>query len=235
MERWAIYIDIEGFSKVYPQDSISALKPLRSLMEGIYHIGSKVCPETPNRLFAHQVGDGFVIVSEFAKRSPELPIAIATVLMQKVAIAGGVAKSAISKGEFSDIKGCYPDVIRENADDSGLIRLGRGLMRVFPVMGSALINAYRLSDQESGSLLLLDSYLAKNLPKGTIITKETKEYQIIDWIHSNTREIEDIKQGTNSKLKATSELEDIVRKYASNINSSTCSNWAQNTLSLNNC
>lgn len=70
MNRWSLFVDIEGFSKFYPEQMSQALHPFCDMMEGIYSIGSAVCPDTPHRLFAHQLGDGFIIVSEFAERSP---------------------------------------------------------------------------------------------------------------------------------------------------------------------
>jgi hypothetical protein len=57
MNRWSLFVDIEGFSKLYLEQMARALRPLCNLMEGIYCIGSRVCPETPHRLLADQIGD----------------------------------------------------------------------------------------------------------------------------------------------------------------------------------
>src|SRR3546814_15908089 len=62
--RWSIWIDIEGFSKLW-EDGGLALAGLRALMSGIYAIGNKVYTDDGDRLFAHQFGDGFVIVGDF--------------------------------------------------------------------------------------------------------------------------------------------------------------------------
>jgi len=150
-------------------------------------------------------------------------------------MAGGMSKSAISQGEFADIKGCYPDVIRSNADASGTVRLGRGLMRIFPVMGIALINTYRLSNRESGSLLLVDTDLSKQLPQGVILTKSISEYKVVDWIHTDMPEIDEIRQGAGIKMSSVAELEDIVRQYIASAGPSLPQAWIQNTLLLNNC
>lgn len=64
MERWSIYIDIEGFSALYGQEN-QVLQALGVLAEGILFIGRECYPKTPDRLFAHQTGDGFIIVSKF--------------------------------------------------------------------------------------------------------------------------------------------------------------------------
>jgi len=54
MDRWSLFVDIEGFSEIYPESAINALMPLMVLMQGIYYIGVEVCPESPERIFAHQ-------------------------------------------------------------------------------------------------------------------------------------------------------------------------------------
>lgn len=41
---------------------------LGSQMEGVYLVGSLGFPKSPNRLFAHHIGDGFVVVSDFGGR-----------------------------------------------------------------------------------------------------------------------------------------------------------------------
>ena len=62
-DRWAIYIDIEGFAAKW-NDTIEAFRGLNALMEGIFWIGHRAFPEPPKRLFAHQFGDSFLIVSD---------------------------------------------------------------------------------------------------------------------------------------------------------------------------
>lgn len=50
--RWSIWIDIEGFSRLWSSGS-RALAGLRALMSGVYAIGTKVYPGDGDRLFAH--------------------------------------------------------------------------------------------------------------------------------------------------------------------------------------
>src|SRR5262245_65364511 len=112
-------------------------------MKGILAIGSG--RESPNRIFAYQIGDGFIIVGEFIRHSLEEPIAIAILLMRQIALAGGIGRAAVSEGDLADVVGCYPKEIREATRRShGAFPLGGGVMTIFPVMGTALINAYRL-------------------------------------------------------------------------------------------
>ena len=73
-QRWCIYIDILGFSKVWECDEYKALKSLGELMRAIYRIGKKVYPNEVERFFVHQTGDGFAIVSDFGEDTLERPI-----------------------------------------------------------------------------------------------------------------------------------------------------------------
>jgi hypothetical protein len=235
MNRWALLIDIEGFSKIFPENMFQALKPLGSLMEGIYYIGTKVCPDEPNRLFAHQTGDGFILVSEYAERSPGMPIAIGVFLMRQILLAGGMGKCAISQGEFGDIRSCYPDVITKNCDENGRLRLGGGLMHFYPVMGSALINCYGLTKPESGSLLLIDSDLLESLSPDLVVSKVTSKYFVLDWVHTHIKELIEIEFKTGINHPDYKKLEELVKKYTSSNRSSLSDTWVNNTLFLNGC
>jgi hypothetical protein len=62
--RWAIAIDVEGFSATYEASS-QALTSIGALAKAIFVLGRFSYPESPNRLFAHQLGDGFIVVGEF--------------------------------------------------------------------------------------------------------------------------------------------------------------------------
>lgn len=153
-KRWGIYIDIEGFGAKFDQN-ITSLLPLNALMEGIFQIGVRKYSDDANRLFAHQFGDGFVIVSCFKEETLNRPVAIAISLMRHVLASGGVAKASIAEGGFSDLKSSYPKQIVDIEND-GRIQIGRGLMTIIPVMGTALINSVGLDKlSPSGSLLTI--------------------------------------------------------------------------------
>jgi len=71
--RWAISIDIEGFSKHYEYSEdrkTYAIFALGELMNSVFLVGSRCFPGTPEknfseRLFAHQYGDAFLVCSNF--------------------------------------------------------------------------------------------------------------------------------------------------------------------------
>jgi hypothetical protein len=70
---WSIYIDVEGFSEIYRLRQGRAIQALGELLEALFLIASKKFPATPERLFIHQFGDGFVVVSDFIEPNPQTP------------------------------------------------------------------------------------------------------------------------------------------------------------------
>jgi hypothetical protein len=152
--RWAINIDLEGFGHLYGMENLVLLS-LGELMEGIFRIGTQYYPESPDRISAHQIGDGFVIVSNFQEEETFLrPLAIAISLLRHVAHSGRYAKATISDGDFADILSCYPTSVIDAAGPDKRVRLGRGIMTLFPVMGTALIRAISVAKKcPSGPLL----------------------------------------------------------------------------------
>jgi hypothetical protein len=233
-ERWAIWIDIEGFRKKYPENFQEALYPLGELMRGIYDCGESICRESPDRLFAHQTGDGFIIVSEFMRGHPELPVGIAIYLMRKVLLAGGVAKAAISNGEFADVQACYPeDLMRLKGN--GILPIGDGLLSIFPVMGTALINAYSLSVKEHGAILLVDNEIQGDAtPEYSIVKREDAsefKYSVVDWVGSDTAMIRKITSATNTVFPTASVIAKLLDKYICD-NPNSPPHWLEKTRSL---
>ena len=197
MKRWCIYIDILGFSHFWKGDECQALHSLRELMRAIYRIGTKAYPEEPERLFAHQMGDGFAIVSEFGEESLERPIAIAIALMRCVAATGTLAASAIAAGDHADITGCYPSEVRDSSCD-GVVRLGRGLMTLSKVMGTAFIRAYGLHGDPSGPFLAVSANHRDRIPVGvTVRSTESRKGESllsIDWVRTELAILSDIQR-----------------------------------------
>ena len=197
-KRWCIYIDILGFSGFWEWDRSKALTAVRALMLAIHRIGTKVYPDEPERLFVHQMGDGFAIVSDFGEVSLERPVAIAIALMRHLASTDTFAVAAIAEGDHADIKGCYP---REVTDDShnGRVRLGAGLMTLSCVMGTAFIRAYGLhSAAPSAPLLTVSGEHWHRVPEGAQIrvTSSGKGEPLcsIDWVRSDWGLLSDIQE-----------------------------------------
>jgi hypothetical protein len=132
--RWSIWIDVEGFSTLWARGD-KAVSGLRALMEGIYRLGTRLYRDDGERLFAHQFGDGFIIVADFHEPQLDRCAAIAVALMRHISHAGCLARAAIAEGEFADISGLWPKVIREAIARDGsddCVSLGSGLMTLLP-------------------------------------------------------------------------------------------------------
>ncbi len=193
-KRWSIWIDIEGFSKLWEIEGLG-LSGLQSLMLGIFEIGTSVYPNPEQRLFAHQFGDGFVIVSTFEEEDLSRCVSIAIALMRGVARSGCVARAAISEGQFSDIQGCWPKVIRDKIDGDRVF-IGHGLMTFIPVMGTALINSNKLdhANRLKGALLTIESCNVRRLAS-SFSSQESPDctnHHLIDWVHSRSDDLDRI-------------------------------------------
>lgn len=213
-DRWAIFIDLEGFRALYDKENL-VLLALGELMEGIYHVGCKCFPESPDRLFAHQLGDGFVIVSDFHEDSFDRPISIAISLLRHVASSGRFAKASISEGQFADIQSCYPSTVTSSLCPDKRVRLGAGIMTIFPVMGTALIRAFSIGKNcPSGPLLAVASVERERIPAGLVIHETpSQDIILVDWIHSHTALSEKVTKGAGLKSPTTEELIEIVQDY----------------------
>jgi len=215
--RWAIYIDVEGFSENYEYSEdrkTFAILSLAELMDSIVKIGTQCFPgdrdkNFSDRLFAHQFGDGFIICSDFPEQDATRAISIAVAIMRHMIIKGYATKAAISTGDMSDIKGCYPKSVRDT--DDGRVYLGMGLMTIISVMGTALTKAHKLSSTQKGAVLILDEHLAKlDLPDG--IKMKGSSGRCIDWVYSNLPMSVEIAQSAGL---ATGNSQTLVEKLSS--------------------
>ncbi len=213
-KRWSIYIDIEGFGSQYDQ-SMNALIPLNALMEGIYLIGSKKYANDVSRLFAHQFGDGFVIVSCFEEQSLDRAIAISIALMRHILASGGLAKASVSEGGFSDIKSCYPRAITDN-EKNGCISVGSGLMTIIPVMGTALINAVGVDKRSpSGSLLTIDSSDRNRLSPEYRLNEIENGLHSINWLKGEQNLVKEISEESGLLIQAEADRIANLKQYIS--------------------
>jgi len=181
-------------------------------------------------------GDGVVIVSEFEEGLPETPISIAVVLMQVLLVNGVVSKGGISEGDFGDVRGYFP-VLREipKAED-GPIRLDRGCFTMFPVMGTALINSHRFASQPPrGCRLAIDPMLLNTVPAGVVLSEQSSDIAVVDWIHTHTRTMDLIFEKTGLRLPAPAELESRLISYVHSAGALGQEEWGLNSLRLNCC
>jgi hypothetical protein len=214
-DRWAIYVDIEGFSPLTLKGD-EGLLGLHDLTEAVFQIGNTYFRDCHNRIFAHQIGDGFVIVSEFGVESLEVPVSMTIAILRHVAGGGHVAKAHLGEGRFSDIVGLAPESVQAARESDGTVRMGSGTMTLFPVMGTALINAVNVGKiSPSGPLFTVAETVESRLPKQCIATRVStgKPILSIDWVHSEISLSSYIQQAAGLKAPNSHQLVILLRKY----------------------
>jgi hypothetical protein len=226
---WSLWIDIEGFSSIYNSDQTHALVSLGRVMEAIYKIGSRAYSSYPNRLFAHQFGDGFVVISDFPEDDPDRPIAIAIAIMRHALAAGGACKAAVSCGTTSDVVGCYPKVIRDNVKD-GRIDVGDGLMTINPVLGTALVASVGLSRRRHGAVLLVDADKFLRMSQGLISILDPLT---IDWIHSEFPLARELAKKAGLTYLEPEACEDALKSYIGTRGKTASRDWIAETILAN--
>lgn len=218
-QRWGIFIDVEGFSKLWSRDDLG-LRALMHLTTLVFRIGDQAFPDVPQRLFAHQGGDAFYITSDFHEHSLDRCAAIAIVLMRGMLEKGFVARAALAAGAVADYAGCRPLEVREAAvrdDDSDLVRMGQGLMTLQPVLGEGIINAVGLDKRVKlkGSLVIVAEGARERLSDG-FVRRPIEEYpgvMALDWVHSASPLIEDIARTIGYGNGAPADFRDLLRAY----------------------
>ncbi|MCB1666773.1 MAG: hypothetical protein R3E73_06530 [Porticoccaceae bacterium] len=223
-KRWGLSIDIEGFSNLYEYSDATQAKAiwgLHKLMDAVIKIGQKVYPGDPNknygdRIFAHQFGDGFILVSAFGEQDPSRCIAIATSLSRHMLLQGFAVKAAISTGSMSDINGCYPDAMK-NAQNNTL-HLGMGLMTSIPVMGTALTKSHKLGGRVSGNVVVIDVTQFSNIPENLIIERQGN-VGYINWMSDKNSLAQEISEKAGLQFGSETQL---FSQFSAYINTDPC-------------
>ena len=187
-------------------------------MQAIYGIGTRTYPNEGKQLFVHHMGDGFAIVSDSGEASFERPLSIAAALMRHVASSGTFAAAAVAEGDLSDITGWYPEEVMKDCDEGHIVRLGTGLMTLFPVMGTAFIRAYRLHDETpSGPLLIVSEEHEDRVPaEFEFRSGQSKRENIllsIDWMRTECPTVARIQDAASLRAPNADELAQAIRSY----------------------
>lgn len=196
-QRWGIWIDVEGFTNLWSAGDL-ALRGLRHLTSMIFALGTRCFPREPSRLFAHQIGDGFYIASDFHEPSLNRCAGIAVALMRGMTGVGCLARAAIAEGDLADYSGCRPREVRAMAvrhGDTDVVSMEAGVMTLQAVMGQGLINAVTLDKLSvKGSIVSVAALARPRLSSGFITRPMEGRSDILalDWVHSSSPLIDEI-------------------------------------------
>ena len=211
--RWAIYIDIQGFGTLWDKGD-EAILALGELMRAIFRIGKICFPNSPDRLFAHQFGDGFIIVSDFEEEKLERCVTIAIALLRHVSSTDCFAKASIVEGAMMDIKGLYPGEVMDTLDSNSHIDLGNGLMTITPVMGGALIQGVKLDKKSpKGPLLVIEKEKFDRLPQGVFISDAGEDVVSINWITYESILLSKIQREANLWSPSKTDIKKLLLQY----------------------
>lgn len=228
-QRWALYIDVEGFGVKWNDDTIDAFRGINALMQGIFWIGDRYYRDSPDRLFAHQFGDGFLVASDFHEELLDRAVLVAVALLRHLLANGETAKCAIAEGKLSDIKNCYPPEVRSQLDKKS-IPFGAGVMTVMPVLGSALINTVSLhKNSPSGSMLTLSLENSRRLSCGVpIVAIENSDVMVVNWLCGEPTGLEQLQIAAGFKRHSEQERLTQLSQYIDS-NASLKLEWKDNS------
>jgi len=217
-EPWCIFIDIEGFRLLLGQNEVQALRSLGELMRSIFRIGRGCYPEPPDRLFAYQFGDGFIIASEYHEDTLDRCVAMAVAVMRHVAASGCYARAAIAEGALADIQGCYPEEVMSQSRDGHVVMLDAGIMTVTPVMGTALTHSVGLAQEgkpaSSGPLLIMGADNCSRLDPSTPQTRIPETALVsIDWVHMESELLASVQRTAGLASPSAAKLETTLADY----------------------
>ena len=212
------------------------------MMRGIYAIGNNSYPNDRERLFVHQMGDGFAIVSDFGESSLDRPIAIASALMRHVTTTGTFAAAAIAEGDFADILGIYPEEIFSGNNAAMRIDMGRGVtpgwieglipiprrtkrvemgggsMTLFTVMGTAFIRAYGIGEEAPSGPFLTIAEAQRDRITDSVKSQATSGRKgqslcSIDWLQYESEHLRHIRRTAGIHVPSFPELQLAIKDY----------------------
>ena len=219
MERWTIYVDILGFSNLYKNNPRETLRSLGELIEIIWYIGRDIYPNSSDRLFIHQYGDGIAITSEFLDEKLTRPIYISIFLMQYMLNKNCLLQIGIAQGEFTDILNCYPAAVIKEAEDIscqfgsiGGLRVGAGIMNFQQIMGLSFISAVELSNNGSGLSLRLEETFVDTVEDDQFNWRRNKGAVEINWL-CQYKEVMSIYENLKLEIPNREDLISYLNKY----------------------
>jgi hypothetical protein len=103
-------------------------------------------------------------------------------------------------------------------------------------VGSALINSHRLAARRPrGARLAVDRSMMSQMSAGLVVSHESADLVVLDWIHIALDEIEEISSRAGIQLLPGAELQDRLLAYEAGIGNTADEDWKRCTLQLNGC
>jgi len=229
VERWAIYIDVEGFSNMFRRDRALARQALMTLTEGVRRVFNQFPTCEHERVFAHAFGDGYLILSDFPEVPIDRAIAVATGLQQFLLTRGFVGRAGVSCGDFMDIQEDLNAALA-TADARHEGDPPAGVMTVGTVMGDALINAYKVQeDTISGPMLFLEPSLRDHITDDAMcFLQDRRRSVVIDWLRSTCPHLDRVRVILDLDVFGGARLFDQLRRYLGE-NKKLSREWRHNT------
>lgn len=186
---WALYIDVEGFSYLYEEHS---MRPMSLLTSDIFALLDSGKPEFSGLSAIQYGGDGFLIKQLGSRYDKDIrrPLAIGCALMKRALIDGFTLRAQLSVGDSADVQGTYSMVMQERIQSqhtSGYLGFSHGYplplsnMLYNPIIGTAILNAYRLG-KPKGPLFVLDPLLKVDLVEAGVSVAEAEDVVLLDWL-----------------------------------------------------
>jgi hypothetical protein len=151
-------------------------------------------------------GDGFLIKEVFKYTNDVVKfIDIAAALLQSITIRGGVGRAQISCGNMADISGLYSNELQGQLQKEKLNLLTdhQNVMLINPVIGTAIINCYKLHGP-SGPLLLIDKQLVNEKFNLTLTHYNADGFDVfgMNWLNYSNQNTNDFMNilGLNNKI-----------------------------------
>lgn len=212
-QRWALYVDVEGFGVKWNDSTADAFQGINALMQGIFWIGDRYYREPPDRLFAHQFGDGFLVASDFHEELLDRAVLVGVALQRHLLANGETAKCAIAEGAVSDIQNCYPPEVRAQLS-KGNIHFGAGVMTITPVLGSALVSTVSLQKKTpSGPLLSISQANMHRLSCGATARPAASSVAVINWLRGEPSGLQALQVAAGFKPHSEEERVAQLRAY----------------------
>lgn len=233
MTELALYIDIEGFGLKFEN---GGKKSFIDLTNDLHSLGQNIFSYLSIIQFG---GDGFLIKENLSyenKISRFIDLSVA--LLQIITLRGGTGRVQISNGYMSDISGLYSNEIQKEIQSNNQNILGGNnynIMLINPVIGTSIINCYKLKGPK-GPLLLVDNNLKEMLETEKIAFEtlsygKCTKYEVlnINWLKSKNENTELILNHFNFK---SIDVEEALTNYIETNALGLTNEWRSSALNL---